>query len=99
MSAAPIENEIQYRAARTRIAALESYLAAIVDLQCRAAGDRTQLRIEDEDLRDLAPLEDAVADITYTRERLLDAAAEWENLVEFGHRRDRLAPRRVSIHR
>lgn len=97
MSATPIENEIQYRAARTRIAALEDYLAAIDDLKRRASKHRAEHRIEDTDFRDLAPLEDAVADLTYTRERLLEAAAEWDDLAELGSRRDTLAPRMVSV--
>lgn len=97
MSAAPVENEIQYRTARARLAALEEYLAMIADLQRRAAIHRTENRIEDEDLRDLAPLEDAVADIAYTRERLLEATEGWQDLAEGGTGRDRLVPRMVPI--
>lgn len=97
MPAAPIENETQYRAARERIAALEEHLRVIADLQRRAATHRHQNNIEDEDLRDLAPLEDAIADISYTREWLLEAVDTWQNLVETGHPCRNNTPRVVSI--
>ncbi len=97
MSTPPIENEVQHRLIRSRISALDEYLRAISDLQCLARTHRETNRIEDEDLRDLAPLEDAAADIAYTREHLLDAADAWMDLVEYGRRRDANAPRVISI--
>lgn len=82
-----IENEFQYRAIRARIDALCAHLSALAKLQDRALADRRMARIEDEDLQSLAPLEDARADMTWTCERLRDAAGEWEDLVEYGRRR------------
>jgi len=81
-----IENEFQYRALRTRIAVLDAHLHAIADLQHRAATSLALLRIEDADMHDLAPLDDAATDITWTRERLRDAACAWEDLVEYGRK-------------
>jgi hypothetical protein len=79
-----IENEFQYRALRTRIAVLDTHLHTIADLHRRARDSRAELRIEDADLKDLAPLDDAAADITWTRERLREAAGEWEDRIEYG---------------
>ena len=79
-----IQTEIQYRAIRTRITALDSHLRAIRGLRELAATNRARHKVEDEDIKDLAPLEDAASDITWTRERLLDAAGEWEEQVEYG---------------
>ena len=82
-----IENEFQYRTIRARIAALREHLSALTELQDRARADRRMARIEDEDLQSLAPLEDAREDVSWTCERLRDAAGEWEDLVEYGRRR------------
>jgi len=78
-----VQNEFQYRAIRTRITALDGHLRAIRDLHELAVTNRAQRKIEDEDVKDLAPLADAASDITWTRERLLDAADAWENLVTY----------------
>lgn len=86
MSQPFIVNEFQYRAIRARLAALREHLSAITALQDRARTDRRMARIEDEDLKSLAPLEDAQADIAWTCERLCEAAGEWEDLVEYGRR-------------
>lgn len=80
-----VQNEFQYRAIRTRITALDGHLRAIRDLRNLAATNRAQFKIENEDINDLAPLEDAASDITWTREHLLDAAGRWEEQVEYGH--------------
>ena len=97
MSTPPIENEVQHRLICSRIAALETYLRAIANLQRRATADRARNRIEDEDLRDLAPLEDAAADISFTCEEWLDAADAWMDLVEYGRPHNATAPRAISI--
>jgi hypothetical protein len=97
MSTPFIANEFQYRAVRTRITALDEHLCALADLLCLAGANRALIKIEDEDLHDLAPLDDAICDITWTRERLLDAADEWEELVEYGKQRMASAPRVISI--
>lgn len=86
MSIPDIASEFQYCAIRIRITALDDHLRAIRDLRDLAATNRALARIEDEDIKDLAPLEDALSDISWTRERLRDAAGEWEDLMEYGQR-------------
>ncbi len=85
-----VENEFQYRAVRARIAALEVHLKAITDLRELARAHRAALTIEDEDLRDLAPLEDAASDIAWTRDGLTRAAGDSEDLTTYGRPRAEL---------
>jgi len=87
-----VEDAFQYRAVRARIAALDRHLKAIADLQDLARDHRTTLTIEDDDLRDLAPLEDAASDITWTRDGLLRAAGAWEDRAAYGTPHAELAP-------
>ncbi|MDA0787636.1 MAG: hypothetical protein O3B37_15250 [Proteobacteria bacterium] len=78
MPAPLIETSSQYRALCSRIAALESHLRAIDKARSLARTHRQSEQIEEEDLRDLLPLDDARSDVTYTLRGLEQAAGEWE---------------------
>tara|TARA_R110002072_G_scaffold191068_1_gene347910 strand:+ start:245 stop:526 length:282 start_codon:yes stop_codon:yes gene_type:complete len=78
MPAPLIETPSQYRELRERIAALETHLTAIDTVRTLALSHHRSRQIEDEDLRDLLPLDDARSDVTYTLRGLLQAAGEWE---------------------
>ncbi len=92
MSEPLVENEFQYRATLQRIAALEKHLDALEHLRRMAHGHRAALIIEDDDLRDLAPLDDARCDVAYTRKQLRRAVSEWEDLIAYGRSQPTLAP-------
>ena len=94
-----VENEHQYRAALDRIAALDAHLDALGCLRRLAAAHRALAHIEDEDLRDLAPVEDARTDVAFTRDRLRRATRAWEETVQYSHRPPELAPVVQTIRR
>lgn len=79
-----IESERQYRDLLDRIWALEQHLSNIDELQALARTHRSSNRIEDRDMRDLAPLEDARTDVAYTLQGLTHAVHEWEDLTFYG---------------
>lgn len=81
-----VETERQYLDLLGRIAALEDHLSAIDDLRALAHTHRRRGRIDDTDLRDLAPLDDARTDVAYTLRGLADAVGEWEELAACGRR-------------
>lgn len=87
-----VANEVQYRAVRARIATLDRHLQAIADLRDMARAHRKAQIIEDEDLRDLAPLEDAASDIAWTRDGLRRAAGAWDDHITYGKHPAELAP-------
>ena len=88
-----IEAEAQYRQALKRITALRDHASAIRGVQALASANRHIGQVEPEDLRDLAPLDDALADIAFTLKALEGDIADWEAFVNYGGPDDAAADR------
>ena len=86
MSDAVIETAGQYEEGRARLVALDAHLAAIAAIRAGARAERALGILADADLRDLAPLDDAAADLGYAAEVLRGAIADWEHEAEYGTR-------------
>jgi hypothetical protein len=88
-----IDTPVQYRQTLQRCAALRAQCAAIRSLQAQASADRFLGHIEAADLRDLAGLDDVLADIGYTLRGLEAALADWETAESYGTADDPAADR------
>ena len=88
-----IESEAHYRHALKRATALRDHVAAIRAVQALASANRFTGCVEPEDLRDLAALDDALADIGFTLRDLEGAIADWEDVLSFGARDNAAANR------
>jgi hypothetical protein len=88
-----IESESAFRQALKRAAALREHVAAIRAVQALAAANRHIGTVESADLRDLAVLDDALADIGYALRGLDAAIADWEAFISYGESEDPAADR------
>jgi len=88
-----IETAAQYAEVLKRSTALRAHCAAIRALQAQASADRFLGHIEATDLRDLAGLDDVLADIGYTLRGLEAALADWETRESYGTPDDPAADR------
>jgi hypothetical protein len=88
-----IDSTPHYRAALCRAAALREHRDALRAVQALASANRAAGTIEPADLRDLAALDDALADIGYTLSGLEAAIADWETRDSYGAPDDPAADR------
>ena len=88
-----IATDAHYRQMLKRVVALKDHATAIRDVQALASANRHIGSIEPEDLRDIAALDDALADIGYTLRGLESAIADWEAFESYGSRDDPAAER------
>jgi hypothetical protein len=94
-----IETEAQFRQALNRAAALREHLAAIRAVQALASANRHIGYVEAEDTRDLAALDDALADIGYTLRSIEASLADWEACTSYGAPDDSAADRSWHLRR
>lgn len=94
-----IESEAHYHHALKRATALRDHVAAIRAVQALASANRYTGCVEAEDLRDLAALDDALADINFTLRDLEAAIADWEAILSYGARDNAAADRAWHRHR
>jgi hypothetical protein len=73
-----IDTDAHYRQALRRAAALHDHCAALRAVQALASANRYLGAIEPEDQRDLAALDDVLADIGYALRCLEGDIADWE---------------------
>lgn len=83
----PIETTGLAEEARTRLAALDRHMAGLRGVQATAAADRAAGRIEAEDLRCLAAIEDALADLSVTVDALRAALDIWDEDAHYALQR------------
>lgn len=88
-----IDSEARYREALRRAGALRDHRVAVRAVQALASANRSAGTVEPEDLRDLAALDDVVADIGYTLRDIEAAIADWEAVQSYGTRDDPAADR------
>ena len=97
----PIDIPSHLRQALRRANAIRERRAALQAVQTHAIADRASGLLADEDLRDLAALDEALSDLGYTLRSLEAAIADWEDSLDsdrnHGPAADRAWHRRRSL--